>query len=168
MSTLRHKSVAEADVAAFIREVNSHAIVSPECRQIAIPFICQYAYPACLNDTSYQLITTKQCDYVRNEGCPTEWLIATAILPGLLPNCKIFDSLEDNPGLQQNKSIEIFCTDQFDIYCNDLCVPSCKHFSQYDDVITSYRKAVDIIASVMSLIGGTLFVIIAVTRRRNM
>lgn len=170
LSTLRHKTVFEADITAFIREVDSQPIVSPKCRHVAIPFICQYAYPVCLNDTNYQFITAEQCNHVRNEKCATEWLIATAVSPGLLPNCEIFnsDTSEGNSRLQQNESSEILCNDQFDRYCDNLCVPSCERFSQYDEFTTSYRKAADITAAIISLIGGTLFIVTAVTRRKNM
>ena len=166
---MQHKAISEADIAIFIEKIKSHPIVRPECRQNAIPFICQYVYPPCLNNTSYQLINSEQCDYVKDEVCNTEWPIAEAILPGVLPNCEILvnETIEDYPRLRQNDSNETFCIDQFDTYCNKLCVPSCKHFSQYDEATTSYRKAVDIIASIIGLIGGTLFIIIAV-RRRNL
>ena len=170
--SLRHKGILEANLVRFIAalESNTGTIVAPVCRQTAIPFICQYVYPPCINDTSYQLITGEQCNYVRDEVCPTEWRIAMAILPGILPNCDIFNNemLEDYPRLQQNDSNETFCIDQFDTYCDKLCVPSCKHFSQYDEAITSYRKVVDVIASIIGLIGGTLFIIIAVRRRKNL
>ena len=139
----------------FIEPIRSESFVTPECKQNAIPFICQYVYPPCHNDTSYQLITGEQCNYVKDEVCSTEWPIADAVLPGILPNCP-------------NGSNETFCIDQFDTYCNELCVPSCKHFSQYDEAITSYRKAVDIIAAIVGLIGGTVFIIIAVRRRKNL
>ena len=149
---------------------NTGAVVSPECSKIAIPFICQYVHPPCLNDTSYQLITGEQCNYVKNEVCAAEWLVAMAVFPGILPNCEIFidQTLEDNPGVQQNNSNETFCIDQFDTYCDNLCVPSCKHFSQHDEATTSYKKAIDIIACIIGLIGGTLFIIIAVRRRENL
>ena len=169
MSTLHHKAISEADVAIFIEEIDSRPIVTSECRQTAIPFICQYVYPPCLNNTSYQLITGEQCNYVKDEACPTEWRIAMAILPNLLPDCEIFNSdiLESYPRLRQNESNETFCIDQFDTYCDKLCVPSCKHFSQYDEAITSYRKAADAIAAIIGLIGGILFIIVAV-RRKNL
>ena len=141
--------------------------MTPECKQNAIPFICQYVYPPCHNDTSYQLITGEQCNYVKDEVCSTEWKITMAILPNLLPNCEIFNN-DILGSYQQNGSNETFCIDQFDTYCNELCVPSCKHFSQYDEATTSHRKAVDIIAAIVGLIGGTVFIIIAVRRRKNL
>ena len=168
MSTLRHKTISEADLASIIEAIREHA--GQKCKQIAIPFICQYIYPPCLDNGSYQLITGEQCLYVKDEMCKTEWPIAEAYSPGLLPNCEIFvnQTSEDYVRLQQNVSNETFCIDQFDTYCDKLCVPSCKHFSQYDEATTSYRKAIDIIASIIGLIGGTLFIIIAVRRRENL
>ena len=168
MSTLHHEVISEDNLTRLIDAINIYA--SQKCRQIAIPFVCQYVYPPCLNDTSYQLITGEQCLYVKDKVCKTEWPAAESYSPGLLPNCEIFinQTLEDNPGVQQNDSNETFCIDQFDTYCDKLCVPSCKHFSQYDEATTSSRKAIDVIASIIGLIGGTLFIIIAVRRRENL
>ena len=173
LSTLRHSTISEANVKELIEELKSHPIVSPECREAPIPFICQYVYPPCLNDTSYDLITTEQCNDVKDVMCDTEWSITQSIFPGLLPDCEIFNDsdtlIEGISSRQQNRSNEISCTDQFDTYCNkELCVPSCKHFSHYDDVTTSYRNVVDIIAAIITLISGTLFIIIAVRRRKNL
>ena len=170
--SLRHKTILEADLVRFIATLRSNTgtVVSPECSQIAIPFICQYVYPPCINDTSNQLITREQCNDVKDEVCAAEWLVAMAIFPGILPDCEILinQTLEDNPVVKQNDSNETFCIDQFDTYCDKLCVPSCEHFSLYDEATTCYRKAIDIIASIIGLIGGTLFIIIAVRRRKNL
>lgn len=171
MSTLHHKSISEDDVARLVELAISYPIVSPGCRQIAIPFLCQYVYPPCVNDTSYKLITAEQCIHVRDRECATEWLLIESIVPGLLPSCEIFnDDMpdRDNSRFKQNKYNESFCTDQFITYCNKLCVPSCKRFSQHDKAATSYRKAIDIIAITAALIGGILFTIIVVVRRKNL
>jgi len=170
LSTLYHKSISEVNVTRFIEALESNPIykVSDECKQTAIPFICQYVYPRCLNDIDYQLITREQCENIRDKVCPTEWAVAEGVFPGLLPNCELLDNntLEDNRRNEQN--FDTSCIDQFDEYCNKLCVPSCKHFSQYDEPTTSYRKAADIIAAVIALCGGTLFIIIAIKRRKNL
>ena len=155
LSTLRHSNIPEADVASLIEALKSHPIVSLECREAAIPFICQYVYPPCLNDTTYDLITMEQCHNVKYEVCPTEWGIAEGLFPGVLLDCEIFndsDSLiEGVSSLQQDRNNEISCTDQFDTNCNnELCVPSCKHFSQYDDVTMSYRNIVDIVTAIIA------------------
>ena len=96
-----------------------------------------------------------QCHNVKDEVCPTESRLAEALFPGLLPDCEILNDsdtlIEGVSSLQQNRSNEISCTDQFDMYCNDeLCVPSCKHFSQYDDVTMSYRNIVDIVTAIIA------------------
>ena len=169
MLTLYHKNITEGNVARFIEalELNPIHEVSDECKQAAIPFICQYVYPPCLNDTENYQLSREQCENVRDKACPAEWSIAKAIFPGLLPNCELLDSntLENNPRNQQNDTV---CIDQFDEYCNELCVPSCKYFSQFDEPTTSSRKAVDVIAAVIALCGGTLFIIIAIKRRKNL
>ena len=175
LSTLRHSTISEVELATFIKEIKMlpEYIVSPECKEIAIPFMCQYVYPPCLNETGYHLITIEQCDHVEHDVCTTEWQAAKGRYPGLIPDCEIFNDsdalVEGISGHQQNRSNEVSCTDQFDAYCNNrLCVPSCKRFSQYDDVTTSYRNAIDIIAAIIGLISGTLFIIIAVRRRKNL
>lgn len=171
LTTLHNKVVTEANITRFIGALQSRVnIVSQDCRENAIPFICQFAYPPCINDTTYQLITKEQCQYLKDDVCATEWLIATAILPGLLPDCDLLDEKDGFLSIDQQKSTnnESVCSEQFDEYCNELCVPSCERFSQYDESTTLYRKVIDVIAAVISLVGGTVFIIIAVIRRKNL
>ena len=54
-----------------------------------------YVYPVCrLNDTSYGLVTTEQCNYVKDMTCQREWLTAKNLYPDLIPDYEILNDMQ--------------------------------------------------------------------------
>ena len=63
--------------------------LSPECRELVVPFLCLYLFGLCDTSGSFIQPTIGQCEEIRDVVCRTEW--ATALRFGIdLPDCGIF------------------------------------------------------------------------------
>ena len=62
---------------------------SQECQDAAVPFMCQYMFPLCDNDTGeLYLPTQEECLRISNQVCSQEWNIAKQFGYGdQLPHC---------------------------------------------------------------------------------
>jgi len=136
--------------------------VTEECSQVVMPFICQYVYPPCDDDGSPQLITQEQCVSIRDDVCANEWRIVMNLEQGsFLPVCEEFGS-----GNYSRISDSLSCHYQFDNFCG-LCLPLCEKFSQYRVQTKRTVKVITIFSFVMELVGGSLVLIAAIIRRKQ-
>ena len=126
-----------------------------ECKEAAIPFLCNATFSLC-GDSSLVVDLKEECIQVRDDNCTIEWRILENIYSVSIPSC---DSLTANGNLTFAKAPPLTCPDQFDVFCDSLCLPSCGDFSQYsyDTVVASHIiyivfEAIGLISGVITLI----------------
>ena len=178
MSTVARNKISEADVVNFIDSIKQFpSIFSEPCdiTDIVFPFLCQYIYPPCDNNnaSAARLISSRQCEAIRDQVCPTQWKLVEAMsspLSSMLPVCENFEDTDiDNSNNLQNMhtSQPLQCHYQFKEFCN-LCIPLCGKFSQYKDKTRLQEKSVLIFSGIFATIGGILVFIVAVVRKKKM
>ena len=178
ITTLRSNMVSEQDVVNFFNILDTYTnIVSKECREATKPFICRYIFPLCNDDGSHQFISKDECLYIQHDVCVSEWLIALSIAPELVPNCEHLDDMLGGDSNQANENMGqsnldsslpngTGCAENFGLFC-DNCLPLCSQFSNHDESTTARRKAIDIFAASLSIIGGVLSIIFITIRRKK-
>ena len=65
--------------------------LSPECFQIAEPFLCLYLFPLCDNTTTYHP-TYNECVVLTTDVCQSEWEKASLLINDL-PQCSDFEDV---------------------------------------------------------------------------
>ena len=162
--TLSNNVVNEQQLSEFFSVLERFSvIVSKECLDTVLPFLCQYVYPPCDGNGSALFITQEQCINIRDDVCETGWRIAMATEQGnLLPVCETFGT--DNESSSINNTKPLRCHYQFKEFCG-LCLPLCGTFSQYPDQVKFGERAVLILVATLVLTGGFLILIAAVIKR---
>ena len=146
----------------------SSRLTSSDCRNKFLSFLCAHLVRPC-NDTDPNAIaiqpTAQECKEIRDEVCSAEWkLLELSPFRNFIPNCSIFSGSDDITDIRPN----VVCNDQFELYCDSLCLPLCKEFSQNSDGLTLLQDILFIFAGVSSLVGGTIVIIISIYRRNSM
>ena len=145
--------------------------ISEQCSAVVMPFICQYVYPPCDGDGSPLLVTEEQCINIRDDVCAQEWRIArTTELRPLLPICEEFGMEANFSSVERVRNISepLKCHYQFDEYCGEFCLLSCGKFSQYPVQTKFAARGLIIFSCVLELIGGSIFLIASIIRRKEM
>jgi len=100
------KGISENDIASFAELLNRYSsIVSEQCAEVVLPFLCHYIHPPCDGNGSVNLISQEQCSNIRDVVCADEWRLVMATSPSsLLPVCEHFSNVDnitdDNTTLQ--------------------------------------------------------------------
>ena len=144
--------------------------ISEKCSATVMLFICQYVYPPCDSNGSPLLINREQCVNIRDDVCAIEWKIAMNMEQGsLLPDCKGFgeENNSSSVGTIRNDSVSLDCHYQFDEYCG-VCLPLCGKFSQYRVQTKLATRGLNIFSAVLELVGGIIFLIASIIRRKEM
>ena len=169
-STLSLKELSESDIANFINILNQFSgtsIVSEQCAEVVLPFLCQYVHPPCDGNDSVNFISQEQCSNIRDVVCADEWrLVMATSSSSLLPVCEHFSDV-NNITDDNTTSQPLQCHYQFKEHCG-LCRPLCGKFSQYSVQPKFGERIAIIIASVVAFIGGILVSIVAIIRRKTM
>ena len=65
------------------------ATASPECREVAVPFLCWYIFGLCdnSNETLY-LPSADECAMITTEICAQEFSEIGTRFPGVVPQCE--------------------------------------------------------------------------------
>lgn len=150
----------------------STRLTTSECKNKLLSFLCAYYYKPCdLNSTDAMAIwpTANECREIRDDLCYAEWKLLelseyASLNSQLVPNCSTFGG--SDPTIDNR--LNVSCNEQFGLFCDSLCLPLCKKFSQNSDGITLLQDILFIFAAVTSLIGGTIVIIIAIYRRNSM
>lgn len=149
-------------------EALSSRLTSPECRDMFLSFLCAQFVRACNEDDSDAKAikpTAKECKEIRDDVCFAEWrILELSEFGSQLPNCSDFDDSDENTDTRP----DLVCNEQFGLFCDSLCLPLCKEFSQNSDGLTLLQDILFIFAAISSLIGGTVVIIIAIYRRNSM
>jgi len=161
--------VSENDINSFIDNLNRFSgVISEQCFEVVLPFLCQYIHPPCDGNGSVNLISQEQCSNIRDVVCADEWrLVMATSQSSLLPVCEHFsnvDNITDDNTIQVTPQT-LQCHYQFKEYC-DLCLPLCGEFSQYRIKTKLGERTVIIVSAVSSFIGGTLVFVAAIIRRK--
>ena len=162
---------SEQDLVTFFGVLdNNPNIVTKECSQAAKHLTCQYVYPFCMNNGSYRFPTNEECIHVRDVSCATEWQIALAYIPDVLPNCDLLNVTDEGFVQQNNERTDEtpICHEHFELFCNETCLPLCESFSDHGDSDTFSRMYADISAATLAIIGGVILITISVFRRDSM
>ena len=146
----------------------SSRLTSAECRDKFMSFLCaDFLVPCDLNNSNAMVTrpTASECKEIRDDICFAEWkLLELSLYAELLPNCSNYDDSNDDMDSRPDQ----VCNDQFKLYCDSLCLPLCKEFSQNSEGLTLLQDILFIFAAISSLIGGTIVIIIAIYRRDSM
>lgn len=146
----------------------SSRLTSSECRNRFLSFLCaHFVRPCDIDDPSAMAIqpTAQECKEIRDDVCSAEWkLLELSLFNNLIPNCSDFIGSDDTTDIRPN----VVCNEQFGLYCDSLCLPLCKEFSQNSDGLTLLQDILFIFAGLSSLIGGTIVIIISIYRRNSM
>ena len=137
-----------------------------ECNNAAIPFLCNATFSLCSdNRLSLGLDLKEQCMQVRDDKCTIEWRVLENIFNVPIPSC---DSFSVNGTLTFAKAPQLTCPDQFDAFCDSVCLPSCGEFSQnsYDATVAS--RVLTIIFEVIGLISGVITLLACLFNREKM
>ena len=146
-----------------ILAINS-VLENEECNKAAIPFLCNATFSLC-SDSSFTLDLKEQCLQVRDHNCTIEWRVLENIYGVSIPSC---DSYIMNGSLTFAKAPQLTCPDQFDTFCDSICLPSCEDFSLYsrDAVVASHVLV--IIFEVVGLISGVITLIACLVNKKKM
>jgi len=167
---MSNSNVQEEQILEFLNLLRMFSsLVNEQCSLVVLPFICQYVYPPCDDDGSPLLITQEQCVNIRDDVCATEWRITMAMEQGsLLPVCEEFGGENNSSSVGiRNMSDSPSCHYQFDNFCG-VCLPLCGSFSQYRVQTKLAVKVILIFSATLELIGGSLVLLAAVIRRKQM
>ena len=163
--------VTEDDVGVLINTVKSYlgtSIISEQCSEVVLPFLCQYLHPPCDGNGSVNLISREQCSNIRDMVCADEWrlVMVTSSLSSLLPVCEHFSNVDDitDDNTTQIAPQPLQCHYQFKEHCG-VCRPLCGKFSQFNSDAKLSQRAVLISAAVIGTIGGFLVFVAAIIRR---
>jgi len=163
------KGTTENDITNFIDILDRFSgtdIISEQCAEVVLPFLCQYIHPPCDGNGSVKLISQEQCSNIRDVVCADEWrLVMATSSSSLLPVCEHFDNVDNitDDNTTQITPQPLQCHHQFKEYCG-LCLPLCGEFSQYQVKAEIQEKTILIFAGILAFIGGLLVFIAAIIR----
>ena len=170
-SVRRNNSFIEQGIDSVFRAADdalSSRLTSPECRNRFMSFLCAHFVEPC-DSTDPNAIaihpTGRECKEIRDDVCSAEWkLLELSPFASRVPNCSIFDDSDETTDTRPS----VVCNEQFGLFCDSLCLPLCKEFSQNSDGVTLLQDVLFIFAAVSSLIGGAIVIIISIYRRNSM
>ena len=93
------------------------AFLSPQCREVALPFLCLYLFPLCDDNQTTYLPSMAQCISISTDICRTEWLLASSLVNNL-PVCSDLPNVSPCNGMLHcmcafvNTVISLFIQDQ--------------------------------------------------------
>ena len=102
------------------------SVIEQSCTEDALPFFCNATLFLCSESESHDL--TSMCLNVRDRDCALEWRLVETVLNTSVPDCTSF---EMNSNLTFTKSPLPSCPDQFDIFCDSICLPVCGEYAPF-------------------------------------
>lgn len=141
------------------------ALNNEECNIAAVPFFCDAMFSLC-SDDSYVVDLEQECIQVRDENCTTEWRVLENIFDVSIPSCESFSA---NGALSFAKAPALdTCPDQFNVYCDSVCLPSCEDFSQFSHDATVASYALIITFQLTGVVSGVITLIGCLFNRKKM
>ena len=136
-----------------------------QCINAAIPFFCKAVFSLCSDDSFVAEDLEEECIHVRDNNCTIEWRILENIFNVPVPSC---ESFVVNGTLTFTKAPPLTCPDQFDFFCDSVCLPLCPDFSQYSQVANVTNYALLVVFELIGLIGGVITLIVCLLNRKKM
>ena len=172
--TLTLNGVSKDEVDSFVNLLKEYLpLIKENCRDVVLPFICQYIYPPCeVSNGNASFISKTQCTNIRDAVCAAEWNLVirtSSSAASLLPNCANFNDEEDNNivPIAPAESQSLQCHYQFKDFCG-LCLPLCGKFSQYRVETKFQERSILVFMGAAAFIGGILVFVVSVYRRKAM
>ena len=131
---LGKESCSISEIDSLISQLLDSPIVSSECKEDGLPFLCQYFFPPCVNDTSNIVLPSKQdCIKIETKTCKVEWTILSNLpdYSSSLPDCNCLPKVsQSNKGqyIQTNESVEMVRCASLFTQVDCFCLPSCSTF----------------------------------------
>eukprot|EP00731_Ephydatia_muelleri_P010669 Em0005g1255a len=157
--------------------------LSPQCKEVALPFLCLYLFPLCDDNQTTYLPSMAQCISISTDICRTEWLLASSLVNNLpvcskLPNvspcngsttpASTTTASPNNASTTNSTSLSVVnktCSENF-IFNGNYCLPDCPKWSlRASGTNADY---VVIVAAVVGLISGTIVLLLSCVRHRRM
>lgn len=118
------------------------------------------------SDDSYVVDLEEECVQVRDNNCTIEWRVLENIYGVSIPSCESF-SVGGTLTFDKAPPVNT-CPDQFDLYCDSVCLPSCEDFSQFSDEATVVSYALIITFQLTGVISGVITLIGCLFNRKKM
>ena len=139
---------------------------SRTCVEDRISFLCNSIAVLCGNDSGSSVLS-EQCVQVRDNDCAIEWRIVGNLLSNVsIPDCSSFS---DGTNLTFSVVTPVqTCPDDFDVFCNAVCLPVCGEVSPYSDTIHNLFSVWTIITFVICVTGGIIDFVAYYLKRKIM
>ena len=150
---------------------------SQQCRDAALPFMCQYTFPLCDNNsTQLYLPTQERCIEISEQVCSQEWNLTGQLgYQNLLPNCT---TLRRQGKCNYNEKVmyyngyhlafqNITCHEDF-ISLNGTCQARCEQNNIQHSTTIVASKVFRFASAITTVIGGGAFLIASVVRYKEM
>ena len=135
-----------------------------KCKNSSLPLLCNATHLFCGNEES-NVDLEEKCLQVRDYDCAVEWRILENIFGATLPDCTSF-AVDGN--ITFSKAPALNCSEEFDIYCNSFCLPSCERFYQISKKLIIISNYVIIALIAIGLIEGVFTLIVCIFNRKTM
>ena len=143
--------------------------VSQKCLvegELPLEAYCRYLFPLCNEDGQLTRISQQQCESLR-DNCSTEFNLVSLVRPEYtkyVPECSGTNGSRTN-----SFNTTVTCHPQFVNVCPSIfCVPSCTEAVFIQPELLEANLALTYLVPILTLIGGTLFLILALIRRKEM
>ena len=143
----------------------SLVLSNEQCNNAAIPFFCKAVFSLCSDDSFIAEDLEEECVHVRDDNCTIEWRVLENIFSVPIPSCESFVA---NGTLMFTKAPPLTCPDQFNVFCDSVCLPSCPEFSQYSEVANVTNYALMVVFELIGLISGVITLIACLFNRKKM
>ena len=139
---------------------------SRSCVEDGKSFFCNSIPVLCGNDSG-SFVLTEQCLQVRDNDCAVEWRIEETLLSNFsIPDCSSFDS---GANLTFSGVVPaLTCPDDFNMFCDAVCLPVCGEVSLYNDNITDFYTIWAIVMFVICVAGGVIDFVAYYLKRKTM
>ena len=165
-------NISPKDIDGLIMYIQNNPLilqsVSQKCLvegELPLEAYCRYLFPLCNEDGQLTRISQQQCESLR-DNCSTEFSFVSSVRPEYtkyVPECS------DTNGSRTNSfNTTVTCHPQFLNICPSICIPSCTgSVFGLPQIHIAHRVIIGIV-SVVTLIGGTLFLVLSLIRRKEM
>ena len=143
--------------------LDEHQLRVPVCPMEALPFFCSATLFLCGEYEIFNL--TNMCLDVRDRICALEWRAVESFLNTSVPNCA---SYELNSNLTFSKSPLPSCPDDFDVFCDSVCVPVCGEYIPHGNEGSNVHYIFVSIWGTVGLIGGIVTLIACYYNRHKL
>ena len=136
------------------------------CDKDGISFFCNAITALCGNGSGSSMLN-EQCIQVRDYDCTVEWRITKNLLLNVsVPDC---DSFDNGTNLTFSAVAPTqTCPNDYDVFCNTLCLPVCGDISPFSDTINHFTFFWSGMVNLISGIGKLVDIVAFYFKRKTM